>query len=242
MRSRRGDRRFGQRLRRTIETTAFLPGLVGTALRLRGPDEGVRRVSTLSDGDGKFDGLRVGQSPQPSSLGHDREALDGNVGQFQWGLHGDDGDLEIQVLSAAGEKVSVREYAPLPLRSWEFVAFVFDGTNLRLYRNGLEIGSAACKGINLHGTSDLGIGVKLGPDGKPATHHPGFFDGRIDELAIFHRTLSAGEIDQLYQAGLPPMPKVASGREILSEPGFVSPPDRVAFSDSPDRKIPIGIQ
>lgn len=102
----------------------------------------------------------------------------------------------------------VRDREPFPLGAFQFVA---DGSTLRLYRNGGEIGAAICEGLGSGGNSDLGIGVKLGPQGTPAAHHPGFWDGRIDELAIFHRALSADELQRLYQSGLPQTSKLALG-------------------------------
>lgn len=200
----------------------FAPGRIGTALRLQGPEAGAYAVypqyPLATESLTVCAWVKARSRPRWATIAKHSTM---NVGQFQWGLHGDDGDLEIQVFNAAGEQVSIRERAPIPLASWQFVAFVFDGSNLRLYRDGLEIGSAACEGLDLRGASDLGIGVKLGRDAKPAAHHTGFWDGRIDELAIFHRALSASEIELLYESGMPPAPKVASGPQQLGRPGAI---------------------
>jgi hypothetical protein len=93
----------------------------------------------------------------------------------------------------------VRESEPLPLQRWHFVAFTLDGQTLRLFRNGAEVASAPCVGLAASGPTILGIGVKLDAEGRPTFgDNAGFWDGRIDELAVFHRALSPEDIRRLY--------------------------------------------
>ncbi|MEL7500012.1 MAG: LamG-like jellyroll fold domain-containing protein [Planctomycetota bacterium] len=125
-------------------------------------------------------------------------------GQFHFGLHEDDGDLELQVRQKDGEVIKLREEKPLPIGQWQHVAFVVGNGKVRLYRNGMEVGSAACAGLATDGPKGLGIGAKLNPDcTKPDLTNPGFWHGRIDELAIFHQVLSQDEIIRLYEFGNP---------------------------------------
>jgi ferric-dicitrate binding protein FerR (iron transport regulator) len=120
-------------------------------------------------------------------------------GQFHFGLWHDNGDLEAHVHDAEGNEVIVRESEPLPLQRWHFVAFTLDGQTLRLFRNGAEVASAPCVGLAASGPTILGIGVKLDAEGRPTFgDNAGFWDGRIDELAVFHRALSPEDIRRLY--------------------------------------------
>lgn len=120
-------------------------------------------------------------------------------GQFHFGLWHDNGDLEVHVHDVEGNEVMVRELEPLPLHRWHFVAFTLDGQTLRLFRNGQEVASAPCVGLAASGPTMLGIGAKLDAEGRPTLgNNAGFWDGRIDELAVFHRALSPEDIRRLY--------------------------------------------
>lgn len=118
-------------------------------------------------------------------------------GQFHFGLHKDDGDLEAHVHDRNGDEVLVRERLPLPLDQWHFVAFTLDGTMLRLYRNGIEIAATPCNGLWDVGPQALGVGVKLRDEINPDVRNSGYWDGRLDNVAIFHRALTAVEIASL---------------------------------------------
>ncbi|MEI6713175.1 MAG: LamG-like jellyroll fold domain-containing protein [Verrucomicrobiota bacterium] len=122
-------------------------------------------------------------------------------GQFHFGLWQDDGALEVHVHDSQDREIGVRDSEPLPIGQWQFVAFTLDGTTLRLYRNGMEVGSIPCDGLSLKAPPALGIGVKLDPTGiRPDSSNAGFWSGRIDELAIFHHALSESDIRRLYEA------------------------------------------
>jgi hypothetical protein len=126
-----------------------------------------------------------------------KDAKVNNGGQFHFGLHKDDGDLEAHVHDANGQEVLVRENQPLPLDRWHMVAFTLDGSTLRLYRNGNEVAATPCHGLWQKGPRALGIGVKLRDEINPDIRNTGYWDGRLDNVAIFHRALSAAEIASL---------------------------------------------
>ncbi|QDU75847.1 FecR protein [Bremerella volcania] len=128
----------------------------------------------------------------------DKQRYEGLGGQFHFGLHDDFGDLELQVRDSQGGVQKLREQSPLPLRSWQFVAFVADGKQVQLYRNGKLVAEAECDGLATDGPGALGIGAKLNPQGTEADpRNPGFWHGRIDELAIFHKALSQRQLMML---------------------------------------------
>ena len=80
-----------------------------------------------------------------------------------------------------------------------------DGSVLRLYRNGVQMAEKPCQGLWQQGPDVLGIGVKLGFDRiLPDTRNAGLWDGRIDNVAIFHRALTSAEILSLHQAAVAP--------------------------------------
>jgi len=188
-------------------STPWGPGKLGVALRLGGPEAGTYAVvpnfpiatnNQLSVCAWVFPESR----PRWASIAKNwaKDSGTNYGGQFHFGLCQDQGDLEVHVHDAAGQEVGVREETPLPLNQWQFVAFTLDGATLRLYRNGREVGSAPCLGLSTFAPTALGIGVKLDRAGDQPEHHTaGFWNGLIDELAVFHQALAPDQIQRLFQ-------------------------------------------
>jgi formylglycine-generating enzyme required for sulfatase activity len=80
---------------------------------------------------------------------------------------------------------------------WNFIAGAFDGTNSRLYLNGVPSGSigASITGGIRDRAGDLYIGQR--PDGAGQQ----YFDGLIDEVKIYGKALSVSEVENLYNEG-----------------------------------------
>ena len=73
--------------------------------------------------------------------------------------------------------------------TWMHVAATWDGTIIRLYINGVEEASLSSSTSIVANSDNLGVGATLpGSD---------YFNGRLDDLYIFHRALSAGEVTTL---------------------------------------------
>ena len=78
--------------------------------------------------------------------------------------------------------------------TWVHLAGVYDGAMVRLYVNGAEVMSEPLTGTFVPDTTP----VILGGNGNDASNVPTeLFPGRIDELMLFARALSAREIGQL---------------------------------------------
>ena len=127
-------------------------------------------------------------------------------GQFHLGLDWkDDHDLVIGVAQRDGREIVLREGAskPFPVGHWQHVAFVVDKSVLRLYRNGAEVASTPCNGLLTHPyVSTLSIGCQTDDSGR-VPHDNYLWQGRIDELAVFHSALSADDIGRLSGHGPP---------------------------------------
>ncbi|MFI5316441.1 MAG: LamG domain-containing protein, partial [Myxococcota bacterium] len=74
----------------------------------------------------------------------------------------------------------------LPQNTWSHLAATYDGTTLRLYLNGTQIGTKAQTGPIHTSTAPLTIGG----DGA----YSQFWGGKIDEVRVYNRALSASEI------------------------------------------------
>jgi len=74
----------------------------------------------------------------------------------------------------------------LPVGTWSYLTATYDGSNLRLFLNGTQIAQQAVSGSIATSTGALGIG------GNSVWGE--WFNGWIDEVRIYNRALSAGEI------------------------------------------------
>ena len=85
-----------------------------------------------------------------------------------------------------GADLSARGSTRLPTGTWTHVAAVYDGTRVRLYVNGVETANASATGTMTASTGVLRIG------GNAIWNE--WFSGQIDEVRVYSRALSAGEI------------------------------------------------
>ena len=78
---------------------------------------------------------------------------------------------------------------------WIHMAGTYDGSLMKLYLDGQEIGQRSLTGdINLDSSRPLTIGVEENGGGH-TPENP--FDGRIDEIRIYNRALSSSEIAEI---------------------------------------------
>jgi hypothetical protein len=83
---------------------------------------------------------------------------------------------------------------PVSRGTWNHLATAYDGAMVRLYVNGAEVASAPLTGTFAPDTTP----VILGGNGNNASGVPTeLFPGRLDELMLYGRALSADEIGQL---------------------------------------------
>ena len=74
----------------------------------------------------------------------------------------------------------------LPANTWTHLAATYDGATLRLYVNGVQVGSKAQTGTLATSSNPLNIGGD--------TFYNQYFDGRIDDIRIYNRALAPTEI------------------------------------------------
>lgn len=82
----------------------------------------------------------------------------------------------------------------LPVDRWKHVAATYDGTWLRIYVDGRGAGSTRMSGRTCVSRQPLAVGAKNNP-AKGLLE--AFWDGRLDEVRIYDRALTATEIRQL---------------------------------------------
>jgi hypothetical protein len=82
----------------------------------------------------------------------------------------------------------------LPLNRWKQVAATYDGTYLRVYIDGRAAGARRISGRTCASGEPLAVGAKNNPD-KGLLE--AFWDGRLDDVRVYDRALTATEVAQL---------------------------------------------
>ena len=124
---------------------------------------------------------------------------------------------ELRFRLKAGGSTAMLRTRPDVIRPgrWYHVAAVYDGTQMRLYRDGSEVASRSKSGgISL----SRGVPVALGNQPKGAGSRP--FDGLLDDVRVYGRALSSSEIAALATGNVSPPP--SSNRRPVADAG----PDR----------------
>ncbi len=84
----------------------------------------------------------------------------------------------------------------LSTSEWHHVAFTYDGSNLKVYSDGYLVNSTTATGFIGSGTNNLLVGA-----GWNGNFRSFFFDGKIDEVSLYNRSLSSDEISHRYLRG-----------------------------------------
>ena len=84
----------------------------------------------------------------------------------------------------------------MALGEWQHAAVTYDGTVLRLYLNGAEVGNTLLSGaVAVDASAATAVGAQ--PSGAGSK----YFDGIIDDVRIMSRALSAAEINEIASGG-----------------------------------------
>ena len=85
--------------------------------------------------------------------------------------------------------------SPLSANTWAHVALTYDGSFMRLYLNGSLVDTTGTSQGNVPSTGPMEIGC--------ADAFNEFFNGQIDEVRVYERALSQGEIEEEMEAPRP---------------------------------------
>ena len=100
----------------------------------------------------------------------------------------------LAVLGYADFPANQKLFVP-PLNQWTQVALTYDGAQIKVYANGELIGQADKTGALNGDDSPFNIGGRADDEGPPK------FNGLIDEVEVFDRTLSPQEIKAIFETG-----------------------------------------
>jgi len=109
-----------------------------------------------------------------------------NGGDISYALYGGKASTQSEIFVRGGSTTSSTLGGALPLNQWTHVAATFDGTYLRIYHNG-----------GLRSTKIIGHKINVSANALRIGGNAAFgewFNGRIDEVRIYNRALTAAEI------------------------------------------------
>ncbi len=101
-------------------------------------------------------------------------------------LKTDDGQDTATLIAGSGELVA---------GEWVHVAATWDGSTMRLYKNGEEVGSIAKGGAAV--ATDASVEVAIGNQPLDTPHPSLDFDGMVDDVVVYSRALSPDELNSL---------------------------------------------
>ncbi len=78
----------------------------------------------------------------------------------------------------------------ITLNTWQHMSVTFSGTACTFYKNGAVVGTVTGLTAPVSGTENAIVGNNAG--------NTNYFDGKIDNLSIYSRSLTANEISKIY--------------------------------------------
>ncbi|MBP9213961.1 MAG: LamG domain-containing protein, partial [Chitinophagaceae bacterium] len=79
------------------------------------------------------------------------------------------------------------------LNTWNHYVFSYDGTNSRIYKNGVLIGTNARIWNTINSSNQFKLGTGVGGEL--------WFNGALDDLKIYNRAINLAEVNELYSGG-----------------------------------------
>ena len=117
------------------------------------------------------------------------KTISSSYGQYEFSIQPWNGTI-VAGLNPGGYAIA----QPFSLNTWYFIAFTWDGNTVTIYVDGIAIGSGAYSTPLTPDTNPLVIGL----------HSPGsaeYLQGKADDIRIYSRAITAGEITALFNEG-----------------------------------------
>jgi PKD repeat protein len=123
--------------------------------------------------------------------------------------------------------------SPPPANTWTYLAATYDGANVKLFMNGVQVASTAFAGTIATSTGALRMG------GNSLWGE--WFRGRMDDVRIYNRALTAGEITtDMNTAVAAPLLALPASLNDVTTPPATTPPGTTSGSVF-NRKTPIRV-
>ncbi len=124
--------------------------------------------------------------------------FEGTEGGLAYALYANDDTSRPRAnINTGGLDLKVSGTFQVPINAWTHIAATYDGTMVQLYVDGVPVARGAFEGTLISSKGVLSIG------GNPVWHDE-YFHGRIDDVRVYNRALSASEIQADMAIAVPP--------------------------------------
>lgn len=169
----------------TITGAAWTTGQYGGALSFDGIDDWVTVADSASLD--LITGMTLSAWVFPSTTTNWRTVvMKEQATELAYSLYTSNGNEQPTSITFGSVKYYLSGSSALPLNAWTHITATYDGIQHRLYLNGVQVASSAVTGAIVVSTGVLRIGGN-GIYGE-------YLAGKIDEVRIYNRALSVGEI------------------------------------------------
>lgn len=103
--------------------------------------------------------------------------------------------LEARFRNSTGVAFTL-EYSGLQLNTWQFLVFTYDGSQLTVYANGVNVATAPGNG----GITNAMVDLLIGDVNYQGTDF--LLTGRVDEVSLWNRGLTQSEVSCMYTNGI----------------------------------------
>jgi Concanavalin A-like lectin/glucanases superfamily len=133
------------------------------------------------------------QSPNTAIIRRSENGYANPSGEV-WGFDFNQNNLTAGLVGTNNTHLNL-SVSTIPLNQWSHIAFSYDGSALKIYVNGVLKGSQAGVITLNSGNSGISIG-----DSKQANGYWWPLDGKLDDIALWNRALSALELQKVYNS------------------------------------------
>gem|GEM_PF-2609465 len=189
----------------TINGASFEAGIIGNALRFDGTNDSVNAGSfdVVNSGGAQVSQVTIAAWFNADDFGTaDARIISkatGTASADHWWMLStvDDGGtkrLRVRLKTGSSTTTLIADSGDLSAGQWIHAAFVYDGSILKIFKNGQVVGSTSVTGLV---AVDSGVGVQIG--NSPVTGRP--FDGLIDDVRVYSRALTDNDVQSLATPG-----------------------------------------
>ena len=147
-----------------------------------------------------------------------------NGAGLAYALYANDGaNRAASYVNTGGDQGISSSAGVVPVNTWTHLATTYDGANLRVFANGTQVATRALTGLIRTSTSPL----RFGGNGAWLNE---FFQGRLDEVRVYDRALTAAQISTDMNVPIGPPPP--------APPQLAVTPASLAFSATQDGANP----
>ncbi|MHC4084287.1 MAG: LamG-like jellyroll fold domain-containing protein [Planctomycetota bacterium] len=180
-----------------VNSPIWTTGQIGGALDFDGVDDYVEVPDDTSLRFSQYNSFTISLWSKPLSAGGYllTKMRTGGSGVFGYQLYRAGSGFRFNCESSVVGQSYVTTTSDAPDGNWHHVTAIYDNKNMEIYFNGQlqDSGTFAYDTGTTTPNNNLSIGVRL-----YNTIYEGYHNGTIDDIRVYDRALSAGEVEQLY--------------------------------------------